>query len=117
MLRVTSSQRGQLSERARGRFHSELLACLRATFPAAFTQRGPTASAQFVRVGLARSRELGFRSARDVGRFVALFYGLGLALFESPRYAWARDILADEALAPGYKLDRIQRRLATGEDA
>lgn len=63
-----------------------------------------------VATALRRSRTHGFGTYADILRWINVMFTLGCNFDEDPEFPWARDILADNSLRPGSKVDMIVGR-------
>jgi len=119
-VRIRSEQLGALSQAASESFESRMAAHLRKYFPADCAQMGDEGLHDTIRQGIGRAADHGISTEYDVARFIDLMFILCRDFDTNPNTPWAADTLADEALGPSEKMDRLyartQRELRTLAD-
>ncbi|HEX8695895.1 MAG TPA: hypothetical protein VF746_25995 [Longimicrobium sp.] len=106
-LIIRDEQLRVLGEAARERFVRGALEKLRKHWPGAFRELGEAAARARVERAVAEAEGFGIRAEADVLRFVNLAFALGDGFAADPRRPWARALLADTALTPTERLDRL----------
>jgi len=92
-------------------FTARVVAHVKAVWPAECAELGEPAVLDTVSGGIQRAAALGLVSEHDVVRFVDLSFILAKDFATNPLAGWVRPILADRALAPAAKLDRLYQRM------
>ena len=91
----------------RAKCETKLLEHLQAAFPEWAATQGESRLRAFIRVGIERANHNGFRTERDVARYLNLMHALGPNFDTSRNQAWARDILDKTTLSTAERLDRL----------
>jgi hypothetical protein len=92
-------------------FTLRVIAHVQAVWPAECGELGEETVGETVRNVIKRAAALGLSNQLDVVRFVDLTFILATDFETNPLAAWTRPILADRALAPSAKLDRLYERM------
>ena len=92
MLTIRAEQMKTMSEPVDARFRERLVEHVARVFPQSAKGLGPNGLTTFVDDGVARARKVGFRSERQISRFLDLCMPLGPG-FE--KTAWARRVIED----------------------
>ena len=92
-------------------FTGRVVAHVKAVWPAECGELGDAGVLEMVRSAIKRAATLGLTSELDVVRFVNLGFILVKDFETNPLALWTRSILADRALAPAAKLDRLYQRM------
>jgi hypothetical protein len=92
-------------------FKTRVVAHIKAVWPAECAELGDAAVAEIVQGAIKRAVAFGLSSEHDVVRFVDLAFILAADFDTNPLGAWTRPILADRALAPNAKMDRLYQQM------
>ena len=114
MLTITAQQMKLFDRQAMLRFEREVDAHLRAHFPQRCAAMGDAARLALVRHCLARARQYGFHSERDLVLYTDVAMVLGQQFDQDPSLGWAREILTDRFIvAPALRADLLHERAMT----
>ena len=105
MLTLRSEQMAVFGERVDAAFQQRLMTQVGRLFPARVAALGVTATRLCVRHGVARARDHGLGTERQVAAFVALLFLVGPGLDTRP---WAQRVLGDPKRSPAERLRRLQ---------
>ena len=94
-----------------GLFAKRVVAHIKTVWAAEYAELGEAAVVESARAGIQRAAALGLLSEHDVVRFVDLGFILVKDFETNPLCGWTRTILADRALAPHAKLERLYQRM------
>ena len=92
-------------------FTTRVVAHVKAVWPTECGELGDAAVLEMVRGSIQRAVALGLVSEFDVVRFVDLGFILVKDFESNPYAAWTRPLLADRALGPEARMDRVYQRM------
>jgi len=107
MLSIRQEQIAIISEPFLREFEQRVVAHLHRVWPEKCRVFGAEGVAESAREGIQRARQHGFRTERDVTRFVDVMYACGQNFDTDPTLAWAGAILRDERLRPPARMDKL----------
>ncbi len=114
MLIIRKPQLEILTKEPREAFIRGIIRNIRETFSEQFEAIGDESSTNLIRKAVDSGEALGFKTHRELTRFVSLFFRLGPDFELRDETEWVLDELADENASPADRLDRIDAKLEKG---
>jgi hypothetical protein len=94
-----------------GSFDGEVAAALQAIYPHKAENLGKDGIAKLIERGKAVATEHSVKSVRGAALFIALMFTIGHGFASDPFYPWISKTLAEDALAPDEKAERIYAKM------
>ena len=104
------------SQQQRERFEDEMVVHLRKEFAALLDRRDDAWLRELIQGGIEQAAGYDIVLERDVARYLEFMLALSPDFDDSPRAPWAKDILTDEWITPGEKLDQILEFIMFGQE-
>lgn len=107
MLVIRKTQLDALGAHVTRRFENRLVDHLRRSFPGQTASETDEGLRSICSYGRERARHHGFRSQRDICRYINLMLVFGRDFDRDPRHPWARRTLAKKGLGPTLLMSRL----------
>jgi hypothetical protein len=89
------------------KFVQPLVELIRDALPEYYAAAGDEGAVELAHEAIAKSKQYGIVSCRDVGRYIAFMDALGSSFDTDPRYPWAGMILRSSGLTSEQKLAQL----------